>query len=72
MSTLSQKQRMSLPLSSFGDPARRLFPIVDASDVVDAAHLIGKAKDPDAVRRRIVAIAKRKGFPIPAAWQDGT
>lgn len=70
MSNLTKKQRDALPLSDFGDPDRRLFPIVDASDVSDAAHLIGKAKNPEKVKARIVAIARRKGFPIPDAWKD--
>jgi hypothetical protein len=69
MSTLNAAQRARLPLSDFGDPARRLFPIVDASDVSDAAHLIGKAHNPAAVKARIIAIAKRKGFGIPDAWK---
>lgn len=72
MSNLDTKQRKALPLSDFGDPDRRLFPIVDQDDVDSAAHLIGKAKDPEAVKRRIIAIAKRKGLSIPDAWQgDG-
>ncbi|MGN6810144.1 MAG: hypothetical protein ACTHMP_04660, partial [Thermomicrobiales bacterium] len=58
----------ALPLDSFGDPDNRLFPIVDQDDVDSAAHLIGKAKNPAAVKRRIVAIAKRKGLKIPDAW----
>lgn len=38
------------------------FPIKDASDVGDAWGLAGHAADPDAVRRKIIAIAKRLGF----------
>jgi len=69
MSNLTQKQRMQLPLSSFGQPEDRKFPIVDASDVADAASLIGKAKNPAKTKARIIAIARRKGFAIPAAWE---
>ena len=38
------------------------FPIKDASDVADAWDLAGHTDDPDAVRARIIAIAKRLGF----------
>jgi hypothetical protein len=69
MSKLSKKQRDALPESDFGDPARRLFPIVDQDDVDSAAHLIGKAKNPEKVKARIIAIAKRKGLKIPDAWK---
>lgn len=70
MSKLSKAERDKLPESDFGDPKRRLFPIVDQDDVESAAHLIGKAKDKDAVKARVIAIAKRKKFRIPEAWDD--
>lgn len=72
MSKLTAEQRRNLPLSDFGDPERRLFPIVDADDVESSGSLIGKAKDPEAVKRRIIAIAKRKGLSaaIPKAWLE--
>ncbi len=69
MSTLTTAQRAKLPASAFGDPAGRRFPILDQNDVDSAAHLIGKASNPDAVKRRIIAIARRKGLSIPKAWQ---
>jgi hypothetical protein len=74
MSTLTKAQRDRLPLSSFGDEAHRLYPIVDASDVRGAAALIGKAPASQRahIKARIIAIAKRKGFPIPDAWQTGS
>lgn len=46
------------------------YPIKDRSDVGDAWGLAGHAENPDAVRRKIIAIAKRLGFtdalPDPA------
>lgn len=72
MSTLSAAQRAKLPESDFGDPARRLFPIVDQQDVDSAAHLIGKAKNPGAVKAQISAIVKRKGLKLPDAWAKMT
>lgn len=70
MSTLNTAQRKALPASDFGDPTARLYPIVDQDDVDSAAHLIGKASNPDAVKKRIIAIAKRKGLSIPDAWKS--
>lgn len=68
-SSLNRTEREKLPKSDFGDPERLLFPIMDQSDVKAAARLIGKAHNPDAVKARIIAIAKRKGFDLPKAWQ---
>jgi hypothetical protein len=70
MSNLTAKQRRELPLSDFGDPGRRLYPVVDQEDVDSAARLIGKAKDPEAVKKKIIAICKRKGLTIPDAWKE--
>lgn len=55
--------------SEFGDVENKKFPIVTQQDVTDAAHLIGKAAHPAAVKARIIAIAKKKGFSIPDAWK---
>jgi hypothetical protein len=45
------------------------FPIVDQADVDAAAHLVGRAANPEAVKSRIKAIAKKKGLSVPTAWQ---
>lgn len=71
MSTLSQAQRDALSTDDFGDPENRLYPIKDQDDVDSAASLIGKAGNPDAVKKRIIAIANRKNLKIPDAWQEG-
>jgi hypothetical protein len=72
MSELTKKQRDDLDEADFADPARRLFPILDASDVRGAAALLGKAPENmrEKIKARVKAIAKRKGFPIPDAWKD--
>jgi hypothetical protein len=62
--------RSPLADEAFGDPQRRLYPVLDQDDVDSAAHLIGKAKNPAAVKRRIIAIARAKGLRMPAAWKD--
>jgi hypothetical protein len=74
VSELNTAQRKALPLSSYAWPAKRLYPVVDASDMQGVASLLGKA--PESVRpfikRRAMAIARRKGFAdaIPQAWLD--
>lgn len=70
MSKLTTAQRKALDIADFGDPGRRLFPIVDQDDVDSAARLIGKAQNPAAVKARIISIARRKGLKLPAAWQS--
>jgi hypothetical protein len=54
--------------------AHRSFPIVKPGDVSDAASSIGRAtgQSPDAIKARIISIAKRKGAAfvkaLPEAW----
>lgn len=64
--------RDKLPASDFAGPDRS-FPIVTPGDVSDAAHLVGKAADPDAVKANIIAIAHRKGAAfvaeLPESWK---
>ncbi len=71
---ISQKERDKLPDEDFGDPKRKLFPVKKPEDVKSSKHLIGKAHDPEAVKGRIKAIAKRKGKAfedeIPEDWKD--
>ncbi len=67
--TFGGKPRDELEDDDFAGP-NRTFPIVTAQDVKDAARLIGKADDPEAVKRKIIAIAKRKGFELPEAWTE--
>lgn len=69
MSKLTKEQREKLDAADFGDPDRKLFPILDQSDIDATAHLIGKAKDPDRVKSRVRAIAERKGLKCPEAWE---
>lgn len=61
--------RKKIDAEDFAGP-HQSFPIVTQQDVHDAARLIGHADDPAAVKARIKAIAKRKGFSLPAEWED--
>jgi hypothetical protein len=65
----SQKERESMDEEDFAGP-HRSFPIKTQADVHNAARLIGHADNPDAVKAKIKAIAKRKGFSLPKEWQD--
>lgn len=67
----SDKAREAMPDSDFGDPANKAFPIKTAEDVIHAAQRLGEGNgDHDAIKQRIIAIAKRKGFPLPETWQE--
>ena len=67
---ISSKERKALPDEDFAGP-NRTFPIADQDDVESAKHLIGKASNPSAVKKKIISIAKRKGLTIPDAWKQG-
>lgn len=67
----SQKERDAMPLEDFGDPDNRAFPIKEAEDVIHAAERLHNASgNQAAIKKRIIKIAKRKGFPLPQTWQD--
>jgi hypothetical protein len=70
MSDWNQEERDKLPLEDFGEPEKRGYPIKTQKDVEDAARLIGHAANAEAVKKRIIAIAKRKGFDLPRSWDD--
>lgn len=63
--------RDKIPAEDFAGP-NRTYPIVTPQDVKDAGGLIGHADDPEAVKAKIIAIAKRKGAAfvakLPKAW----
>lgn len=67
--SITQAQRDALDDRDFAGPGRT-FPCRNQADLDAAAHLIGKAKDPEAVKRRLIAIAKKKGLRLPAAWEE--
>lgn len=64
-----QAKRDKLPKGNFGDPANKSFPVEDQEDLNNAAHLVGHAPDPSAVKRRLVSIAKRMGLKLPSTWE---
>jgi hypothetical protein len=66
---ISQKERDTVPDEDFAGP-HQSFPIRNQGDVDSAARLIGHADDPEAVKSKIIAIAKKKGLSIPDSWQS--
>lgn len=70
----TKDDREKIPESDYGDPKGKKYPIVTPKDVKDAARLIGHADDPEAVKKRIISIAKRKGKEfedaLPASWTE--
>lgn len=68
-SYISQEERDKVSSEDFAGP-HQSFPIRNQEDVNHAAHLIGHAADPMAVKRKIIAIARRKGLKIPDAWSN--
>lgn len=65
---IPQSTRDTMKASDFAGP-NESFPISTQADVDAAAHLVGKAADPAAVKAKIISIAKRKGLTLPKAWQ---
>lgn len=66
---IPQSARGDMPKGDFAGP-HQSYPIRKPEDVGSAVHLVGKADDPDAVKKRIVAIAYRKGGAFVAALPD--
>lgn len=68
---IPEKERDAIPSEDFAGPDES-FPIAKPEDVAAAAHLVGKADDPEAVKAKIIAIAKRKGpefvAQLPESW----
>lgn len=62
--SISQKERDAIDDSDFAGPHQSF-------SIDTQAHLIGHADDPEAVKAKTIEIAKRKGFKLPEAWQEG-
>lgn len=67
---ISEDERAKIPADSFAGP-NSSFPINTQAHVLAAAHLYGRAEDPEKVKANIIKIAKRKGFALPPEWQEG-
>jgi hypothetical protein len=71
---ISADERKAIPAADFAGPDRT-FPIAQPEDVAGAARSVRRAADSDAVKAKIISIAKRKGADfeaqLPEAWKDG-
>lgn len=65
---ITEAERARIPESDFAGP-NHTFPIDTQAHVYAAAHLYGRAANPQEVRRRIIEIARRRGFALPAGWE---
>lgn len=64
-----QEKRDKLDTKDFAGP-HQSFPITKQEDVDSAVHLTGHADDPEAVKRKIKRIARRKGLKLPDSMED--
>ncbi len=69
---LTDEDRKKLPLEDFGDPNRRLFPLITQEDVDKAPHRVSALTNLEEVKNRIIDIANRKGFLLPVNWMSET
>ncbi len=72
---IPQSKRDEMKDSDFAGPGTS-FPIAKPEDVAAAASAMGRAKNPDAVKAKIIVIAKRKGAEfeaqLPKAWRTAS
>lgn len=65
---LSAAERMGLSPDVFGDPNRRLFPILSQEDVDNAPDQIAVLENADEIKNRIKSIAQANGYTLPEGW----
>lgn len=72
MAYITAAERRGMPLSDFGWPEERKFPINSQAHLDAAARLIGRAPAAQRARikARIIAIARRKGLSLPESWKS--
>lgn len=68
----SAAAREKLSKGDFGEPSKKGFPVKDQKDLENAAKLLHHAADPSKVKKRLIAIAKKKGLTLPESWSDGS
>lgn len=67
-SFLTVTERAALSPEDFGDPERRLFPVMVQQDVTLAPNRISFFPDYETLKDRIISIALKKGFKLPDVW----
>ena len=66
---ISEEERNNIPSADFAGP-NHSFPINSQAHVLAAAHLYGRAEDPEKIKANIIKIARRKGYALPPEWQE--
>ena len=66
---ISEEERNKIPSADFAGP-NHSFPINSQAHVLAAAHLYGRAEDPEKIKANIIKIARRKGYALPPEWQE--
>jgi hypothetical protein len=69
MAKWTAEKRRNTPKSDFGEPSKNAFPIEDQEDLENAARLLGHAGNPEAVKARLISIARRLDLTLPESWQ---
>lgn len=72
MKFLTEKERLELPLDVFGDPERRLLPILSQEDVDVAPKRVSVLPNSEEIKTRILNIIAVKGFGIPEQWSTAS
>lgn len=69
---VSQKERDKMPLEDFGDPENRGFPVKDEKHFKLAVRDLGRepAEKQEKIKKRLIEIARRKGYAIPSTWEE--
>lgn len=69
---VSKKERDEMNPEDFGDPDKKKFPVKDQKHLDAAVKLVGResAEDQKKIKKRLKAIAKRKGLKLPDTWTD--
>ena len=67
---VSQKEREKMPESDFAWPEEKKYPIQNQAHLDAAVKLLGRAPadKQEAIKRRIIEIAHRKGLKLPDSW----
>lgn len=65
---LTVEERAALSPEDFGDPERRLFPVLTQEDINLAPRRISFFPNVEELKSRLISIAVRKGFSLPEVW----
>lgn len=67
---ISESERMAIPQEDCAGPDHTFY-VRDQNDFNNAVADLGFSHNKDAVKSRLIEIAKRKGLKLPESWQSG-